>query len=57
MNKYYIGVDLAYKPSWWKRLLVWLHLRRRDWDYSAMTIWKKDKDGNMYLIDPRVFEV
>lgn len=54
-KKYQIGVDFAIKPSWWKRLLVWLKIRKRDWDYSCMTIWKV-KNGIRKLEDLRYFK-
>ena len=50
--KYYIGIDWAIKPKWWKRLLVWLGLKKRDWDYSCLATWKY-KNGIRTLVDIR----
>ena len=54
-QKYHIGVDFAYKPSWWKRILVWLRIKKQDWDYSCMILWKKDKNGIINIKDIRYF--
>lgn len=48
-QKYQIGVDWAYKPSWWKRFLVWLKIKKRDWDYSCMVI--SHEENGIRIID------
>jgi len=50
-EKYQIGVDLAYKPSWWKRLLVWFGFKKRDWDYNCIVLSGRDKNGVLHIID------
>jgi hypothetical protein len=35
---YHIGIDYGYQQSLWKKLLVWLGFKKRDWDYSVMVI-------------------
>ena len=37
-------VDVATKPSWLKRFLVWLGIKKRDWDYSCMVVIENKKD-------------
>jgi len=54
-NKYNIGIDLAIKPNWWKRFLVWLRIKRRDWDYSCMVITRRQKNGIIKIIDKTDF--
>lgn len=55
IKNYQIGVDLAYRPSWWKRFLVWLGIKKRDWDYSCMAIWERDKNGILHIKDIKHF--
>ena len=56
MNKnYFIGVDLAYKPSWWRIFLVWLGVSERGWDYNAMVIGER-KNGIFYIRDIRHYD-
>lgn len=55
-NKYQVGVDVAYKPNWWKRFLVWLGIKKRNWNYSCMAIFKIDKTGVRHIEDIRYFK-
>ena len=53
-KKYFIGIDLATKPSLWKKILVWLGIRKRDWDYTCYVISHIEKgrqiiDKIMYI--------
>lgn len=50
-DKYYIGMDLAIKPKWWQRLVVWLGFKKRWWDYSCAVVCKKDEDGTIKVIN------
>lgn len=49
-KKTIIGIDLGIKPSWWKRLLVWLKIKKRDWDYTCIATYE-DKNGTKTLKD------
>ena len=52
-----ISVDLAYRLKWWQRLLVLIGIRKRSYyqDYSCSTIWKKNKDGTIEIVDINYF--
>jgi len=49
-TKYHIGVDMAIEPNWWKRLLVWIGIRKKDWDYTSI-VFVKEKDGILHITD------
>lgn len=52
LNKYHVGVDLAYTLKWWQKLLVKLHIckRSRFQDYSCSVVWKELPNGNLELV-------
>ena len=55
-RKTMVGIDWAYKPNWWKRLLVYFGIKKRDWDYSCMIIAKKEKDGTICIKEVRFYD-
>ena len=55
LNKYFVGVDLAYRLKWWQRFFIWLGFRNRWQDYSCATVFKELPDGTLEVVDINFF--
>lgn len=45
----YIGVDLARTPTFWEKVLMFLHLKKRQHDFSCTVIIKNTDKGPKIL--------
>lgn len=41
----HIGIDLARTPTFWEKVLMALHLKKRQHDFSCMVIIKQEESG------------
>lgn len=57
--EYFVGVDLGFRLSWWKKLLVRFGIVRRSrfQDYSCLTVFKRKSDGTLEVVDINLFDL